>query len=107
MTLLVVFFIFCLKCELIYIGETASSIKQGILEHLRNIKKFRIKWRNIEYSLINVNKFRELSIYLNKLGHTLNDFKFCVFETNIINNEIRKSIETDFDIEISFDHKEI
>ena len=87
-----IYIIFCLKCDCLYIGETSRSIKTRILEHLRNIKKF---GNNLEYSLANINKFQEIAIHFNERGHPQNDFKFCVFEANVTNNEIRKSIETD------------
>ena len=72
--------------------KTGRTIKIRISEHLRTIRKFS---QNLEYSLINLDNFQEIAIHFNESGHTLDNFKFCVIESNVTNPDIRKSIETD------------
>ena len=56
------------------------------------MKKFS---QTLEYSLINIDSFKEIAIHFNESGHTLDNFKFCVIESYVKNPDIRKSIETD------------
>jgi hypothetical protein len=47
-------------------------------------------------SLIDFDRQSEVAIHFNQTGHNyIDDFRFCIFETNVINKEIRRSIETD------------
>ena len=88
-----IYIIKCMKCEVFYIGETSRRVKDRITEHMRSIVSFR---NDIINSLINLDSKSETAIHFNKTGHSIeNDFKFFVFESNVTNNEIRKSIETD------------
>jgi hypothetical protein len=47
-------------------------------------------------SIININKKSEVAIHFNNRGHnTLEHFKFIIFENNVIDKKIRRSIECD------------
>jgi hypothetical protein len=47
-------------------------------------------------SLIDFDRQSEVAIHFNNTGHNyIDNFIFCIFETNVINKEIRRSIETD------------
>jgi len=62
-------------------------------EHLNNIKKFK---KNLIKSIILIDKLSEVAVHFNRTGYIIErDFRFCIFESNLINSEIRKSIETD------------
>ena len=88
-----------------YIGESGRTVMNRITEHLRNIKFFTKK---IYRSLSNLDKISEVAVHFNLNEHNLTrDFKFFIFENNVNNSIIRKSIETDlinifkkFDIKI-------
>jgi hypothetical protein len=86
----IIYIINCNICNCFYIGESIRSVKDRISEHIRNIKKFK---KNIIRSLINNNS--EVAEHFNLKNHSLDNFKFIIFEKGVINNEIRKSIETD------------
>jgi hypothetical protein len=50
-----------------------------------------VKFDNIQYV-----SEPEVAIHFNQTGHNyIDNFRFCIFETNVINKEIRRSIETD------------
>ena len=89
----VVYIILCTKCNEFYIGESGRSVKERISEHINNIKRFQ---KNIRKALIDLDKMSEVAVHFSLSGHHLDKhFKFCIFENNLINNNIRLSIETD------------
>ena len=89
----IVYIIFCSSCKCFYIGESKRSALERISEHVKNIMKFK---NNIISSLMNYNKISEVALHFNSKKHCIEKhFKFFIFESNLINDEIRKSIETD------------
>ena len=89
----IIYIIFCMKCKLFYIGESERSVKKRIGEHINKITFFK---KNIMNSLIDFDRQSEVAIHFNQTGHNyIDDFRFCIFESNVINKEIRRSIETD------------
>jgi len=89
----IIYIIFCMKCKLFYIGESERSVKKRIGEHINKIIFFK---KNIMNSLIDFDRQSEVAIHFNQTGHNyIDNFRFCIFETNVINKEIRRSIETD------------
>ena len=93
----IIYIINCMKCNVFYIGESKRATKDRIREHLNNIKKLRLaKEKDIIDVLINENKWSEVAKHFNLSEHNLDDhFKFYVFDSNVINDECRFSIETD------------
>ena len=82
-----------MKCNCFYIGETIRTITKRIDEHLKNIANFS---RDLNKTLMNFDKLSEVAVHFNRNGHNIErDFRFCVFEDNVINEIYRKSIETD------------
>jgi len=62
-------------------------------EHLNDILNFN---RDLNKTLSNYDKLSEVAIHFNQNGHCIKrDFRFGVFENNVINNIYRKTIETD------------
>ena len=88
----VVYIIFCNKCNVYYIGETGRTVSARLSEHIKNIKNFK---KDINLSLSNYNKVSEVAIHFNKDNHSLINFNFFIFKINLLENEQRKSIETD------------
>ncbi len=69
------------------------NVKKRIKEHINNILNFN---RNLDSSIININKKSEVAIHFNNRGHNiLEHFKFIIFENNVIDKKIRRSIECD------------
>lgn len=88
-----IYIIKCMKCNCFYIGETLRTITKRIDEHLKNIANFS---RDLNKTLMNFDKLSEVAVHFNRNGHNIErDFRFCVFEDNVINEIYRKSIETD------------
>jgi hypothetical protein len=88
-----VYIIHCNKCNVFYVGESGRLVKDRISDHIRNIKKF---GKNLSKSLIDFDKQSEIAKHFNLNGHDINiHFRFFIFEKDLINSEIRKSIETD------------
>ena len=89
----IIYIIFCSKCSSFYIGESGRKVSERMYEHLNNIKKFK---KDLINSIILIDKLSEVAVHFNRSGHIIErDFRFCIFESNLINSEIRKSIETD------------
>ena len=89
----IIYIICCFKCNCFYIGESGRSVKERISEHLSNIKSFN---KNLLNSIIKLNENSLVAQHFNFLGHNLEeDFRFLIFESNVTNTTIRKSIETD------------
>ena len=88
-----IYIIKCKLCNAFYIGETARSVKTRIKEHLSNIKKLN---KDIRRSISFVNSNSEVAHHFNLKNHfTHLHFSFTVFMSEIIDNDKRKSIETD------------
>jgi hypothetical protein len=65
-------------------------------EHIKSIFSFK---DDIIKSLININSLSEVAAHFSLTGHSMSDhFNFIIFDSNVINSEIRKSIETDLNI---------
>ena len=80
-----IYIIICLRCNVFYIGETSRPLKRRIYEHLNKITKFKPFTKNIT----------EVSIHFNLKYHNINDFKFCIYKTGLIDSVFRKSAEMD------------
>lgn len=82
----VVYIIRCTLCNIIYIGETSKSLNMRFTQHLRNITKF--------IPILNQNT--EVAFHFNLKPHNIfNHLKLYVFQKDIIDTSLRKSIETD------------
>ncbi len=82
-----------MKCNVFYIGESARTVKIRISEHINNILRF---GRNLNDSLINIDKFQSIALLFNESFYVLSkDFRFYTFESDINNTEFRKSIQAD------------
>jgi len=89
----IIYIICCFKCKCFYIGESGRTTKDRINEHLRNIKNFK---NDLIKSLVKANENSAVAEHFNLSNHDVhNDFRFLIFEENVTNNVIRKSIETD------------
>ena len=89
----IVYIIFCNLCHDYYVGQSYRSAYIRIKEHLYNIKKFK---ENLSYSLSNLNKqFEETAIHFNLKNHSLKNFNYFIFDNNIRDDLIRRSIEND------------
>ena len=88
--------IYIIKCKLccsFYIGETAREIRIRIKEHLLNISKLN---KDLRKSISFVNSNSEVAHHFNLKNNFIDKhFSFTVFMSNVIDNERRKSIETD------------
>ena len=91
----IIYFLYCTKCNKIYIGESKRTAQKRINEHIQNIK-FLIKYKS---NIDKINKKIENSgdsIHLYNhfaLNHSLDDFRFQIFISNINNYRLR--LETD------------
>ena len=76
----------CIKCNILYVGQTGKSFSDRFKQHIYNI-----------YNFIPITKNNtEVSLHFNKKKHNvLNDLKFLIFKDNIDNLEKRLSFETD------------
>ena len=82
----VVYIIKCELCNVFYIGQSGNSIKLRISQHLKTIKYFQPF----------INYTSEIGYHFNLRGHSINDhFRFSVFRSNLDNDKIRFSIESD------------
>ena len=89
----IIYIILCVKCKTFYIGQSQNTVKKRIGEHINSIRRFK---KDLNKSIINLESFSETAVHFNETGHNVyDDFKFVVFETNVINKELRLSIETD------------
>ena len=89
----IIYIIICNKCNVFYIGESERSVNKRMSEHINNIVTF---GKNLAKSIINFDKKSEIAIHFNSTGHNyLEHFKYLIFENNVNNKIIRRSIETD------------
>jgi hypothetical protein len=87
----IVYIIFCSKCSIFYIGESSRTVSIRLNEHIKNIQRFR---DNLEKYIATLSSTSETAIHFNRKGHSLNDFRFAVFDINL-DDEKRWSTETD------------
>ena len=78
----VIYCIECTRCGEIYIRETERRLGNRIRVHLRDVK--------------NKNRHKEVAIYYNSFGHSLDNFKVQVLYENIHGNLARKIKESYF-----------
>ena len=93
----IIYFIYCLKCNLIYIGESSRTAKIRINEHLSKIRSLRKCLDNSE-SLFNqriANSQDSVHLYTHFVhNHDLTkDFRFQIYMSNFNNYRLR--METD------------
>jgi len=89
----IIYIIICIKCNVFYIGESERSVNKRMSEHINSIVTF---GKNLAKSIINFDKKSEIAIHFNRTGHNyLEHFKYLIFENNVNNKIIRRSIETD------------
>ncbi len=118
----VVYIIMCKKCDHFYIGETGASAEKRLSQHIYDIDKFspfglnkrstqfrntlvlnnsrvkRLQKTNVfkVCPLKPLRKISEVAEHFNLKGHNKYlDLKFCIFDKNLKDREIRQSIETD------------
>ena len=82
----VVYIISCDVCNKFYIGETEKSLSIRIKQHLNTIRKF-----------IPYHKYHDKIVakHFRMKGHSLANFKCCIFKKDLINPIERKSVEKD------------
>lgn len=82
----IIYIIVCDICNLFYIGETAKSLKERISQHIYHIRKF-----------IPFVKFHEKEVgkHFNLNGHSISNFKVCIFKDEFNSEYIRKQVEKD------------
>ena len=89
----VVYIIICKKCRIFYIGESSKSANIRINQHLNNIKRFS---NNLNTSLVNFDSCSPVAIHFSENYHDLaKDFSFLIFNDELHDDKIRKSIESD------------
>ena len=118
----IVYIIKCIKCDVFYIGESEFTGKKRISQHLYDIKNFvPYGLKNCKIITMNSNrkhskrpkrllktkdfnvvifrkekKISEVAEHFNLKGHCKDlYFRFCIFEKNLLEKEIRQSVETD------------
>ena len=84
----IIYFIFCKKCNLIYIGQSKNSLKKRISNHLSTIKKFNRELPDENH---------EIAYHFNLKGHNIiSHFTTGILRKNILDDEMRLRIEKDF-----------
>jgi hypothetical protein len=81
----VIYIIICKKCNYFYIGQSGTTIKNRINQHLNNIKRY-INF-NISHS--------EVADHFDKNHNVNKDFRYVVFNSNVIEKSKRLNIEAD------------
>ena len=91
------YILICNKCKCYYIGESFRTVKERISEHLNDINNYKIsKTTDIINTIIDDDKWSNVAKHFNEKDHNIDEhFKFCIFDSNVINDECRLSIETD------------
>ena len=84
----IIYIIICKKCNVFYIGETNTSLRNRISQHINHIINFKpyLKYYNKEVPKHFRKKYPQ---------HSFKDFKVCVFKSNFVNSKIRKQEELD------------
>lgn len=73
----IIYGIICLKCGILYIGETGRQLKERIREHLRDVKKNTMN--------------KEVAIHFNQSGHSIQDLG--VFGIQYFLNQNKRRLE--------------
>ena len=81
-----IYIIFCSLCKKFYVGETGKSLKFRIKQHLNHINKF-IPFTRYHDKIV--------ARHFNMRGHSLANFKVCIFKSDLFDTEVRKSKERD------------
>jgi hypothetical protein len=91
------YILICKKCKYYYIGESIRSVKVRISEHLNDINNYKnCKATNLVNTIIDDDKWSNVAKHFNENDHDIEEhFRFCIFDSNVINDECRLSIETD------------
>jgi hypothetical protein len=92
-----IYILICNKCKCYYIGESFRTVKERISEHLNDINNYKIsKTTDIINTIIDDDNWSNVAKHFNEKDHNIDEhFKFCIFDSNVINDECRLSIETD------------
>jgi hypothetical protein len=88
----IIYLIYCDKCSKIYIGQSGRTVKIRIAEHINKIKYFSKIKSNSSLFNSQLSKTKDSEIlyrHFNSNGCTLNNFKFQVFISNIVNYRLR------------------
>ncbi len=89
----IVYIIFCNRCKVFYIGESSKTVKERILQHLNDIKRFTKK---LNISLINFDYCSPVATHFSDINHIVEkDFNFVVFNKDFKDELTRKSVESD------------
>ena len=88
----IVYFIFCNICNYFYIGETQKSAKVRIYQHLYSIYNFS---KNLDKNLSNLENSLAVAEHFSRKNHSLNNFSFSIFQKDLTDTSIRRSIEAD------------
>ena len=88
----IIYIIKCSLCNVFYIGQSSKNAKTRINQHLNNILFFK---KNVSKSLINFYNLSEVAIHFSSIKHDFSNFSFFIFNSNILNDSIRLSQETD------------
>ena len=81
-----VYIIICTKCDKFYVGETEKTLETRIKQHLNHIRKFKPFYKYHD---------KIVARHFNLRGHTLFNFKCCIFKADLVDTLIRKNIERD------------
>ena len=88
-----IYIIFCKLCKCVYIGESGRTVSTRLSEHLKSIFIFK---ENLISSLINFSKKSEVASHFSLKNHSISEhFSFIIFDSDVTNSVIRKSMETD------------
>jgi hypothetical protein len=81
-----VYIISCKLCNKLYIGETEKTLSVRIKQHLNHIRKF-----------IPYHKYHDKVVakHFNMKGHSISNFKCCIFQKDLFSTFERKSVERD------------
>jgi hypothetical protein len=89
----IIYIIACNCCNKYYIGESKRSANTRFSEHLKNILNFKHKLQN---SIMNFAKKSEVATHFNCSSHFIgNNLDFYILNSNILDDSVRKSKETD------------
>jgi hypothetical protein len=89
----IIYIIACNCCNKYYIGESKRSANTRFTEHLKNILNFK---HNMKNSIMNFAKKSEVATHFNCSRHNIgNNLEFYILNSNILDDSVRKSKETD------------
>ena len=88
----IVYIIICNKCNYFYIGESKKKAKERIYQHVYSIFSFS---KNLDKRLSNFDNCSVVAEHFSKKDHSLSNFSFLIFQKDLIDLIIRRSIEAD------------